>query len=223
MNIDTIVNEQYCGKSPQELVDAPLTALKGIGEKEARALQEAFNVTTIGQLARHQVIANAFAIEMIAAPGSLSASETAKETLLDDAVEMTFPASDPISVDSGITRIEVAPEKVEAARDHQAEHGGDREQHDAHEQPAPARDLADGGRERAARLVGRQQHPGRARGRCCPVAGRRRRRQQPEPSRGRLPGDDEGRPPEEAVGPAHAATLRPRAGRPSPAALGSWA
>jgi hypothetical protein len=119
MNIDTIVTEQYRGKSPVELVDAPLTALNGIGEKEARALQEAFNVTTIGQLARHQVIANAFAIEMIAAPGSLSASETAKETLLDDAVEMTFPASDPISVDSGITRIEVAPEKVEAARDHQ--------------------------------------------------------------------------------------------------------
>jgi hypothetical protein len=119
MNINTIVTEQYNGKSPQELVDAPLTALCGIGEKEARALQEAFNVTTIGQLARHPVIANAFAIEMIAAPGSLSASETAKETLLDDAVEMTFPASDPISVDSGITRIEVAPEKVEAARDHQ--------------------------------------------------------------------------------------------------------
>jgi len=119
MNIDTIVTEQYRGKSPVELVDAPLTALHGIGEKEARALQEAFNVTTIGQLARHQAIANAFAIEMIAAPGSLSASETAKETLLDDAVEMTFPASDPISVDSGITRIEVAPEKVEAARDHQ--------------------------------------------------------------------------------------------------------
>ena len=119
MNIDTIVTEQYRGKSPVELVDAPLTALHGIGEKEARALQEAFNVTTIGQLARHQVIANAFAIEMIAAPGSLSASESAKETLLDEAVEMTFPASDPISVDSGITRIEVAPEKVEAARDHQ--------------------------------------------------------------------------------------------------------
>jgi len=119
MNIDTIVTGQYRDKSFAELVDAPLTALCGIGEKEARALQEAFNVTTIGQLARHQVIANAFAIEMIAAPGSLSASETAKETLLDDAVEMTFPASDPISVDSGITRIEVAPEKVEAARDHQ--------------------------------------------------------------------------------------------------------
>lgn len=119
MNIDTIVTEQYHGKSPRELVDAPLTALNGIGEKEAQALQDAFNVSTIGQLARHQAIANAFAIEMMAAPGSLSPSDSAKETLLDEAVEMTFPASDPISVDAGITRIEVAPDKVEAARDHQ--------------------------------------------------------------------------------------------------------
>ena len=45
--------------------------------------------------------------------------QVAKETLLDDAVEMTFPASDPISVDAGITRIEVAPDKVDASTDHQ--------------------------------------------------------------------------------------------------------
>jgi hypothetical protein len=44
----------------------------------------------------------------------------AKETLLDDAVEMTFPASDPLAVTSGITRIEVPPEKVEASTDHQS-------------------------------------------------------------------------------------------------------
>ncbi len=43
----------------------------------------------------------------------------AKEALLDDAVEMTFPASDPISVDAGATRIEVEPDKVDAQGDHQ--------------------------------------------------------------------------------------------------------
>lgn len=48
-----------------------------------------------------------------------SVQENAKETLLDDAIEMTFPASDPISVDAGITRIEIAPEKVDAHDDHQ--------------------------------------------------------------------------------------------------------
>jgi transcription elongation factor GreB len=45
--------------------------------------------------------------------------EKAKETLLDTALEMSFPASDPISVDSGITRIEHAPETADAHDDHQ--------------------------------------------------------------------------------------------------------
>jgi hypothetical protein len=45
--------------------------------------------------------------------------KNAKEELLDDAVEMSFPASDPISVSSGITRIEKAPDTVDAQDDHQ--------------------------------------------------------------------------------------------------------
>lgn len=48
-----------------------------------------------------------------------AAHEEPGETLLDEAIEMTFPASDPISVDAGITRIEHAPEKVDAHDDHQ--------------------------------------------------------------------------------------------------------
>lgn len=119
MNITTIVNEAFHGKSPRELMDCPLTALSGVGEKEAKALQDAFGVTTVGQLARLEVVANAVALNMMAGAGGQTQGEAAKETLLDEAVEMTFPASDPISVDSGITRIEVAPDKVDAARDHQ--------------------------------------------------------------------------------------------------------
>ena len=49
-----------------------------------------------------------------------SDKQKAEERLLDDAVEMTFPASDPVSVDpNSITRIEKAPEKVDASEDHQ--------------------------------------------------------------------------------------------------------
>lgn len=49
-----------------------------------------------------------------------SEKQEAEEQLLDDAVEMTFPASDPVSVDpNSITRIEKAPEKVDASGDHQ--------------------------------------------------------------------------------------------------------
>jgi len=119
MNINTIVTEQFHGKSLRELVDAPLTALCGIGENEAKALQQAFNVNTIRELAQLKVVAHAVAIEMMASAEHPSGSDTAKESLLDDAVEMTFPASDPLSVASSITRIEVPPEMVEASSDHQ--------------------------------------------------------------------------------------------------------
>lgn len=118
MNINEIVNQEFHGKTLRELVDSPLTALKGIGEKEAKALQEGLGVSTIRELSQLKFITHAVAIEMMASVEHPSAIG-AKEALLDDAVEMTFPASDPISVDSGITRIEVAPDKVEASRDHQ--------------------------------------------------------------------------------------------------------
>lgn len=35
--------------------------------------------------------------------------EEREEELLDDAVELTFPASDPLAVTGGITRVEAAP------------------------------------------------------------------------------------------------------------------
>ncbi|MBK4738550.1 hypothetical protein [Noviherbaspirillum pedocola] len=50
----------------------------------------------------------------------VSAKEQAEEGLIDSAVEMTFPASDPVSLDpNSITRIEKAPEPINAHEDHQ--------------------------------------------------------------------------------------------------------
>ena len=118
MNIDNIVNQQFRGKSFSELVNAPLSALSGITEQQASAFAAA-GVRTVGELARMPVVNYAVAIQALATCEGASSKEQAEECLLDDAVEMTFPASDPISVDSGITRIEVAPDKVDAARDHQ--------------------------------------------------------------------------------------------------------
>jgi len=119
MNIDTIVNEQFRGKTFRELADAPLSALRGIGEQQATALADTLGVKTIGDLASLQAVAFAVAIKALAGSETSSSKEKAEQTLLDDAVEMTFPASDPISVDAGITRIEVPPEMVDAGRDHQ--------------------------------------------------------------------------------------------------------
>ena len=118
MNIDTIVNQQFQGKSFSELVDAPLTALNGVSEQQASAFA-GLGVNTIGDLANMQVVGYAVAIRALAGCQAASSKDQAEEELLDDGVEMTFPASDPVSVQSSITRIEVAPDKVDAGRDHQ--------------------------------------------------------------------------------------------------------
>ena len=119
MNMDTVIVKDYLGKCFRELADAPISALNGIDEEGARALQQAFGVTTVRELANLNVVRWASAIATLASEEQPLPKEKASEELLDDAVEMTFPASDPISVDAGITRIEVPPEKVDAHSDHQ--------------------------------------------------------------------------------------------------------
>jgi hypothetical protein len=125
MNLDTVVDQAYTGKCFRELADAPLSALKGLSASDAKALAKAFNVTTVRQLAGLDFVKWAQAITTLADHEQPHPEELAKETLLDEAVEMTFPASDPISVDAGITRIEVAPDMVDAQHDHQ--HAGKQE------------------------------------------------------------------------------------------------
>lgn len=118
MNIDTIVNQDYHGKSLTELVNAPLSALRDVTDTQASAFAAA-GVHTIADLANLRAVNYAMAIKALSSCEGASSKEQAEEELLDDAVEMTFPASDPVSVQSSITRIEVAPDKVDASRDHQ--------------------------------------------------------------------------------------------------------
>ena len=119
MNIETIVDDKFTTKCFRELVEAPISALRGVSQSDARAMSEAFGVNTIGELAELRFVKWANAIKILAEQETDTKEQIAKETLLDEAVEMTFPASDPISVDAGITRIEVAPEMVDAQTDHQ--------------------------------------------------------------------------------------------------------
>jgi len=119
MNINTIVDADYAGKCFRDIASAPLAALRGLSKKDAEALHKAFGITTIADLAELKFVKWASAIQILASEEADTPEQRAKETLLDDAVEMTFPASDPISVDAGITRIEVAPDMVDACTDHQ--------------------------------------------------------------------------------------------------------
>jgi hypothetical protein len=119
MNIQIILNDTHHDKNFRELVNEPVTVLRGVTEQQADALREAFGIHTIAELADLRVVKLARAIRVMATAESEPIADVAKEQLLDDAVEMTFPASDPLSIDAGITRIEVAPEKVDASSDHQ--------------------------------------------------------------------------------------------------------
>ena len=119
MNIQIIVNDTHHDKCFRELVDQPVTALRGITRQQADALRDAFGINTIGELAELRAVKYARAIRTMASAEAEPPGEAAKEALIDDAVEMTFPASDPVSIQSSITRIEVPPEKVDASSDHQ--------------------------------------------------------------------------------------------------------
>jgi hypothetical protein len=126
MNIDTVVDHEFIAKSFRDLAAAPVSALRGVSPKDAKLLQSAFGISTVRELAQLPFVRWACAITILADEEQLTPHEQAQETLLDDAVEMTFPASDPISVDAGATRIEVAPDMVDAQGDHQ--HAGQMEQ-----------------------------------------------------------------------------------------------
>lgn len=119
MNIQIILNDTHHDKSFRELVSEPVTVLRGVTEQQAQALREAFGIATIAELAELKVVKWARAIRTMATAEAEPTGSAAKESLIDDAVEMTFPASDPVSIESSITRIEVAPEKVDAITDHQ--------------------------------------------------------------------------------------------------------
>lgn len=120
MNLHSIVEHAYLELSFTDLAAAPLTVLKGVSEKNAQALQQSFGVHTVRDLAQLNCVKWAGALTILADAESLTQEQQAQEGLLDNAVEMTFPASDPISVTSSITRIEIAPETADAQTDHQA-------------------------------------------------------------------------------------------------------
>jgi hypothetical protein len=141
MNIEFIINDSHHDKCFRELVNEPVTVLRGMSQAQADALRDAFGIHTVGELSDLRVVKLARAIRTMAAAEAEPRGAQAKETLLDEAVEMTFPASDPLSVSSGITRIEVAPDKVDASTDHQ--HSGAIEANN--EQALGSRALGPGG------------------------------------------------------------------------------
>jgi hypothetical protein len=145
MNIQSILNDDHHEKCFRQLVAEPITALRDVTPQQAQALRDAFGITTIDELADMKVVKWARAIRVMASAEAEPREAVAKETLQDDALEMTFPASDPVAIQSSITRIEVAPEKVDASSDHQ--HASAIEAHN--EETIGSRALGQGGEKTA--------------------------------------------------------------------------
>ena len=66
MNINKAVDKSYESKSLKELADAPVDALQGVSENDAKLLLEAFNVKTIKDLANLKYVKWAQAIVFLA-------------------------------------------------------------------------------------------------------------------------------------------------------------
>jgi hypothetical protein len=69
-DLSKALDKAYEEKSLAELVDAPVSALAGVSEGDAKLLQEAFNIKTVGDLGRNKYFRTAAAI--------LTLAETAK-------------------------------------------------------------------------------------------------------------------------------------------------
>ena len=86
------------------LADSPLEILHCISSEEAEMIKKVFNVVTIRDFANHKLVKCIAAMNLLAEEMA-EEKELATESLLDDALDMTFPASDPVSIDSGVIRI----------------------------------------------------------------------------------------------------------------------
>jgi hypothetical protein len=66
MNLNGALDKAFETKSMKELVNSPVGALSGVSEKDAKLLEEAFKIKTIGDLARNKFFQVAQAINTLA-------------------------------------------------------------------------------------------------------------------------------------------------------------
>lgn len=118
MNINKCLSQEYAGKSFKEIANAPIEAFEGIADEDAALLKRALHINTISELANLNFVKWATAIATLAEEDDTEEAQ-AEETILDDAIEMTFPSSDPIAVAPDITRVEAVPDMPDARTDHQ--------------------------------------------------------------------------------------------------------
>jgi hypothetical protein len=66
-NLDKLLDKAYESKDLADLVNAPVAALAGVSEGDARFLKDAFNIVTVGDLGRNKYFRAATALVDLAA------------------------------------------------------------------------------------------------------------------------------------------------------------
>lgn len=61
-DMNSLLDKAYEGKSLDELLKAPVSALSGVSEGDAEALKAAFNVKTVQDLGRNKYFKAAYAL-----------------------------------------------------------------------------------------------------------------------------------------------------------------
>ncbi len=96
-NLGLLVDKKFAHLPPRDLLDAPVSAIKGVSEKDAELLKEAFNIKTIRDLADNKYVKLAQAIVALA---------DVWEAALDKAFEDKSPkelVNAPVSALSGVS------------------------------------------------------------------------------------------------------------------------
>ncbi len=66
-DLNKLLDKAYEGKDLTELLDAPVSALAGVSDGDAKLLKDAFNIKTVGDLGRNKFFRAATALVDLAA------------------------------------------------------------------------------------------------------------------------------------------------------------
>lgn len=69
-DLSRFLDKAWEDKSLSEVLDAPVSALQGVSEGDATALQQAFNVKTVGDLGRNPFFRAAQALALLGEAGA---------------------------------------------------------------------------------------------------------------------------------------------------------
>ncbi|GAB3210857.1 hypothetical protein ACQEU5_08165 [Marinactinospora thermotolerans] len=66
VDLDGVVDKAWADKELAEVLAAPVSALKGVSERDGELLKEAFGIVTVADLAANKYFANASALAAVA-------------------------------------------------------------------------------------------------------------------------------------------------------------